>query len=190
MGIGCEAQNAQRASNEGDWSSEGHAPTEYISLASTPIIRTSDQKMKPDTDPGSPSGGGLDANVDKTSKQSLSNKHLRNLTTSLTILCVTACLALGSCAYMSLCLQASASSNILEGLMFGAGMLSTLCGLGNPWFAPWIPVVFVIFVVCVISANPALNSLFVAVRVVFVVFVISVVFVKGDPQANHRFGKP
>ena len=34
---------------------------------------------------------------------------------------------------------------------------------GNPWFAPWIPVVVVIFVVSVISANPALGSLFVAV---------------------------
>ena len=32
--------------------------------------------------------------------------------------------------------------------------------LANPWFAPWIPVFFVI---SVISANPALNSLFVAV---------------------------
>ena len=35
--------------------------------------------------------------------------------------------------------------------------------LGNPWFAPWIPVVFVISVVSVISTNPTLNSLFVAV---------------------------
>ena len=34
---------------------------------------------------------------------------------------------------------------------------------GTYGFAPWIPVVFVIFVVSVISANPALNSLFVAV---------------------------
>ena len=53
--------------------------------------------------------------------------------------------------------------------------------------------VFVISVVSVISANPALNSLFLAVRVVFVVsvvFVISVVFVRGDPHTNHRFGKP
>ena len=36
-------------------------------------------------------------------------------------------------------------------------------GLGNPWFAPRIPVVFVISVVSVNAANPALNSLFVAV---------------------------
>ena len=52
---------------------------------------------------------------------------------------------------------------------------------------------FVISVIPVISANPALNSLFLAVQVVFVVFVVflfSVVFVKGDPHANHRFGKP
>ena len=71
-------------------------------------------------------------------------------------------------------------------------------GLLNPWFGE--PVVCTLefrgfrnFRVSVISANLALNSLFVAVGVVFVVFVvfvISVVFVKGDPHANHRFGKP
>ena len=58
---------------------------------------------------------------------------------------------------------------------------------GNPWFAPRFPVAFVISVVAVISANPILNSLFLEV---FAVFVISVVFVKGDPHANHGFGKP
>ena len=51
---------------------------------------------------------------------------------------------------------------------------------GFPWFS-------VISVVSGLSANPALNSLFVAV---FVVFVISVLFVTGHPHANHRFGKP
>ena len=35
--------------------------------------------------------------------------------------------------------------------------------LGNPWFAPRIPVVFVISVVSVISADPALKSLFASV---------------------------
>ena len=37
-------------------------------------------------------------------------------------------------------------------------------GLGNPWSAPWISVVFVISVDFVISANSALNSLFVQAR--------------------------
>ena len=35
--------------------------------------------------------------------------------------------------------------------------------LGNPWFAPRILVVLIVFVVSLISANPTLNSLFVAV---------------------------
>ena len=45
-------------------------------------------------------------------------------------------------------------------------------------------------VVSVTSANPALNSLVVAVRVVFVVFVISVVIAKSHRRANNRFGIP
>ena len=48
--------------------------------------------------------------------------------------------------------------------------------------------VFVISVVAVISANPALNSLFVDVRVLFVIFVVFVIFViffvQGDPHEN------
>ena len=78
----------------------------------------------------------------------------------------------------------SFSSTTFPGLFFG---YFQICCLGNQWFAPRLPVVFVISVVSVISTNPALNSLFVAVWVVFVVFVISVVFVKGGPHANHRF---
>ena len=49
------------------------------------------------------------------------------------------------------------------------GPLTCVSGISKPvvWVThglpPWIPVVFVIFVVSVIPANPALNSLFVAV---------------------------
>ena len=58
--------------------------------------------------------------------------------------------------------------------------IAKLSGIFKPvvWatrrFAPWFPVVFVISAVSVISANPTVNSLFLAVRVVFVVFVIFV----------------
>ena len=74
------------------------------------------------------------------------------------------------------------------------GFFYTRC-LGNPLFAPQMPVVFVVSVVSVMSAYPALSPLVCGClsclrRFRYFRDVIPVIFMKATKVANHRFGKP